>query len=81
MYQSIINLVAQDSKSNVSRTWNFICSVYNYNRFNIDAKLTLENPNTDICIKGGLIRDLMGYSKHKNQDTYIKELIKNLCTE
>ena len=77
-----VNLVAQGSKSNVSRTWYFICSVYNLDRFNIDGKLTLEKPNTDehICIKGGLI-DLVGYSLHENQDTNVKELIKYLCTE
>ena len=45
-----------------------------------DGKLTLEKLNTDenICIKGGLIRDLIGYSMHENQDTKVKELIKYL---
>ena len=28
-----VNLVALGSKSNVSKTWNFICSVYNLDRF------------------------------------------------
>ena len=79
----VAQLAAQGSKSNVSRTWNFICSVYNFNRCNIDGKLMLGKPNTDehICIKGGPIRDLIGYSMHENQDTNVKELIKYLCTE
>ena len=49
----------------------------------IDGKLTLEKPIIDehICIKGGLIRDLIGYSTHENQDNDVKELIKYLCTE
>ena len=40
--------------------------------------LRLENPNTDehICIKGGLIRDFIGYSMHEKQDNNVKELIK-----
>ena len=67
-----INLVAQGSKSNISRTWNFICSVYNFNRFNIDGKLPLEKPNTDehiICIKFGLMRDNIGNSMHEKNKT------------
>ena len=32
-------------------------------------------------IKGGLIRDLIGYSMHEKQDNNVKELIKYLCTE
>ena len=76
-----VNLVG--SKSNVSRTWNLICSVYNFDRSYIDGKLTLEKPNTDehICIKGGLIRDLIGFSMHEKQDNNVKDLIKYLCTE
>ena len=35
----------------------------------------------NICIKGGLIRDLIGYSLHEKQDNNLKELIKYLCTE
>ena len=47
------------------------------------GKLTLQKPNTDehICIKGGLIRDLIGYSMHEKQDNNVKQLIKYLCTE
>ena len=43
----------------------------------------IEKPNTDEhnCIKGGLIRDLIGYSMHEKQDNNVKELIKYLCTE
>ena len=75
---NFVNLVALGSKSNVSRTWNFICSVYNSHRFYINGKLTLEKPIIDehICIKSGLIRDLIGYSMHEKQDNNVKELIK-----
>ena len=54
---------------------------YNFDRFNIDDKLTKPNTDEHICIKGGLIRDPIGYSMNENQDTYVKELIKYLCTE
>ena len=49
----------------------------------IDGKLTLEKPIIDdhICIKSGLIRDLIGYSVDEKQDNNVKELIKYLCTE
>ena len=59
-YQSM----CQFGSTNVSRTWTFICSVYKLDIFYINGKLMLEKPNTDehICIKGGLIRDLIGYS-------------------
>ena len=67
----------------ISRTWNFICSVYNLDRFYINGKLTLEYPNIDehICLKGGLIRDRIGYSLHEKQDNNVKDLVKYLCTE
>ena len=69
--------------SYVTRTWSFICSVYNFDRFNMDGKLTLEKPNTDehICIKDGLIRDPIGYSMHERQDNNVKKLINYVCTE
>ena len=65
------------------KTWNFICSVYNFDRFYINGKSTLEKPIIDehICIKSGLIRDLIGYSMREKQDNNVKELIKYLCTE
>ena len=60
-----------------------ICSVYNFDRFYINGKLTLEKTIIDehICIKSGLIEDLIGYSMHEKQDNNVKELIKYLCTE
>ena len=62
-----------NNKTNATK-WNFICSVYNLDRFYINGKSTLEKPNIDehnICIKGGLIRDLIGYSMHEKQDNNV----------
>ena len=48
-----------------------------------NGKLTLGKTNIDeyICIKGGPIRDLIGYSMHEKHDNNVKDLIKYLCTE
>ena len=51
----------------------------------IDFILMVEKHNTDehikFCMKGGLIRNLIGYSMHEKQDISVEELIKYLCTE
>ena len=68
----------------IKSSWSHnICSAYNFDRFYINGKLTLEKPIIDehICIKSGLIRDLICYSMHEKQDNNVKELIKYLCTE
>ena len=80
-----INLVAQGSKTNISRTWNSICSIYNFDRSNIGSKIISQKPNTDeyICIKGDLTRYLISYSLYicGKQHNNVKEPIIYLCTE
>ena len=58
-------------------SYNYICSIYNFNRFNLGGKSKLEKTNNDehICIKGGLIRDLIGYSLHEKEDNNVRELL------
>ena len=80
------NLLSMGSCSTVSTTWNFICCKYNLDRSALKTlntyllKLSPPNPNENVQITAGLIRDLLLYY----DDTFdedVLDIINYLCTD